>query len=169
MEQSASISNFGEPTGAPKTLKTLCILSLVMGGLMIILSLFNVKAAYDTDKTQLETENIIKFNPGQEEVVYAMEEGKAPAAIAGLIMEIVSVIGVVLMLKSKKTGFYIYVAAELLPYVINIALKGMSQTMAEMSLKFGPMGRLVMAFLILSVVFDLLFIFLYSRQVKYLK
>ena len=175
MEQSESISNLGdEKKGLPKGLKILCILSLIMGGLMISGSLWNIKAFYapsesDIERREMETKRLLQFNPDMAEQIYIMEGNKGVEGIIGLIVETASVIGVILMMKLKKTGFYIYMAGELLPYVISTAVKGLSQTGAEMQLMGGPIKSLGIVIFAVIVILDLLFIFLYSKQTKYLE
>lgn len=173
MEQSQTIPTLNETTVLPKQLKIICILSLIMGGIMIISSLWNIKVHYapsdgDLERKQQETEQLIKFSPDSADQIYAMEDGKGINSIVGLITEIISVVGVVLMFRLKKTGFSIYIAGELLPYIINIAVKGGSQMMGEISMMGGPFKALGIFIFSVMIIIDVVFIFLYSRQTKYM-
>lgn len=169
MEQSQlSIPN--EETGLPKQLKVLCILSLIMGGVMVIMMIFGIKQHYfpsEADKINMEEsmKKIMEINPNIDEINAIMEKS-GPNAIFGLITEIVSVIGVVLMLKLKKTGFHMYVAAELLQIVGTVVIVGAVGLMGPFAMLGEKFHGLGIGYAVAALVIDLLFIFLYSKQLK---
>ena len=173
MEQSESTIHLDEGAKKlPKNLKTLGILSLIMGGLMILGSLLNIQKYYfptesDLQQKQETMEQMSKLSPESVDAIMVMEEGKGIDGIIGLITQIVSVIGVVLMLKLKKNGFYIYIAGEVLPYILNIAVKGVSG-MAAISALGGPMKMIGIIGFVLMIILDIVFIVLYSKQTKYM-
>ncbi len=174
MEQSESLPNLNaEIIVIPKTLKTLGILSLIMGGLMIVMGLWNIKTTYapsesDTEKTQIMLEQVEKNSPEKYEDAVKLLDNAGPQAVAGVLTQIISVIGVILMLKLKKNGFYIYLFGELLPYIITIALLGLNGFVGAAAF-FGETAALVGWIVFgLMIVLDIVFIVLYSKQVKYM-
>src|SRR3954469_12481555 len=168
MEQSQEIPALNEETGLPKQLKTLCILSLIMGGLLIIMLLFAIKQHYfpsEDDKIKMaeNMEKILAVNPNIDEIQDMMEKA-GPNACAGLLTQVLSVIGVILMLKLKKVGFYLYIVAELLPYVFTIVLVGFIGLYGPFAMLGEKLKMLGVAYAIISVILDFLFIFLYSKH-----
>jgi len=163
-----SISDEGN--GLPKQLKIICILSLIMGGIMVIMMFFGIKQHYfpsEADKINMaeSMKKIMEVNPNVDEITSIMEKSGANA-IFGLVTEILSIIGVVLMLKMKKNGFFIYVAAELLPIigtVVIVGFVGLLGPFAMLGEKFQGLG---IGYAVAALAIDLLFIFLYSKHLK---
>jgi len=169
MEQS-QISFSTEETVLPKQLKVLCILSLIMGGIMVIMMFFGIKQHYfpsETDKINMaeSIKKIMEVNPNMDEVTAIMEKS-GPNAIFGFIAEALSIIGVVLMLKLKKNGFYIYVAAELLPIIATVVIVGVVGLMGPFAMLGEKFHGLGIGYGVAALVIDLLFIFLYSKHLK---
>jgi hypothetical protein len=161
-----------EVAAIPSNLKTLTTLSLIMGGLMILMVIWGLKKSYfpsekDTADQQQQIEMAGKMNPdgGAETAAKAIED-QGVQGVVGLLCQIISVIGVVLMLKLKKTGFYLYVFGELISYVFIIVLfgfKGLIGVAGAMGPTFEAVGWVVAA---LMVIQDFIFIWLYSKHVK---
>ncbi len=169
MEQS-QISFSTEETVLPKQLKVLCILSLIMGGIMVIMMFFGIKQHYfpsETDKINMaeSIKKIMEVNPNMDEVTAIMEKS-GPNAIFGFIAEALSIIGVVLMLKLKKNGFYIYVAAELLPIIATVVIVGVVGLMGPFAMLGEKFHGLGIGYGVAALFIDLLFIFLYSKHLK---
>jgi hypothetical protein len=174
MEQSESVPNLNaEVTIIPKSLKTLGVLSLIMGGLMILVTLWSIKKAFlpnedDLLQQQQQLEMIQQMNPdGYEAYVQAMESQGTQNVIT-LFTQIISVIGVFLMLKLKKNGFYLYVFGELIPYVITVTMSGLGALTAMAGAMGETMQTVVWAVVALVIVIDIVFIILYARHLKYM-
>ncbi len=83
-----------------------------------------------------------------------LQANMIPIMVIGFIGIGLCFAGAIMMRKLKKDGFWIYVVGQILPIVGNFALLGMSQYTGVTSYIFGAI--------------PLLFIYLYSRQLKYL-
>lgn len=158
---------------APKNLKTLCILSMIMCGIMIILSLYSLKVTYmpsenDTDKLQQQVDIIQKNNPDGYDLALSIIDSQGIQYGASLFVEIVALIAVMMMLRLKKTGFYIYLFAELIPYLVTITLVGVKGLPGIGAAMGAPMDSISWAIFALAVIIDFVFIFLYSKQLKYM-
>jgi hypothetical protein len=156
----------------PKNLKTLGILSLIMGALMILMAAWGLKKSYlpseqDRADQQQQIEMAQKMNPdgGFEKASKAIAD-QGTQGVIGFLCQIISVIGVILMLKLKKTGFYLYVFGELISYVFMIILFGFSGMIGI----GGAMGKNVEIIMWvvtgLTVIQDFIFIWLYSKHLK---
>ena len=163
-----------EITKVPKTLKTLGILSLIMGGLVILISLWSLKKDFlPSEQDNLDREKVLEMvqqqNPmdGYEKAVKILDD-QGTVNIVTLLVQIISVIGVVMMLKLKKNGFYFYLVGELISYLILIILFGIT-SLAGIAVAYGGLIQTI-GFIVagLVVVQDIVFIVLYSRQLKYM-
>jgi hypothetical protein len=161
-----------EVTAIPSNLKTLTTLSLIMGGLMILMVSWGLKKSYfpsekDTADQQQQIEMAGKMNPdgGAEKAAKAIED-QGVQGVIGLLCQVISVIGVVLMLKLKKTGFYLYVFGELISYVFIIILFGF-KGLIGLAASMGPTVEIIgWVTVCLTVIQDFIFIWLYSKHVK---
>jgi hypothetical protein len=173
MEQFESTPNLDvEIKTIPKNLKTLTTLSLIMGGLMILLAGWGLKKSYapsekDLADQQQQIEMAQKMNPngGFEKASKAIED-QGVQGIVGLLCQVISVIGVVLMLKLKKTGFYLYVFGELISYVFMIILFGFNGLIGIAGAMGDTFAMIGWTFAALTIIQDLIFIWLYSKHVK---
>lgn len=155
----------------PQFLSVLCILSWVMCGIMLVLSLMGLamKPSAETQKEQIE--QIRQFNPeaaAQMESAIAEQGGGGQmlSTILGILAIGLCFYGVLMMWKLKKTGFYIYLAGELLPYIG--MLMGGAAAMSALSAMGGAAqtaGAIVIA---LMVIVDIVFIALYAINLKHM-
>jgi hypothetical protein len=76
--------------------------------------------------------------------------------IINAVCVIICLIGVLMMWKLKKTGFYIYVVGEIAPAIFSFALLG----------GFGALGTMAM---IAGLIFPIAFIIMYALNLKHLK
>jgi hypothetical protein len=158
----------------PSGLNVLCILSFIMCGIVILAGLFGMISTMNMtpEKLQQSAEAMEKFSPGSGEM-FANYDKNAELLKngVGLALQFASLVGVIMMFRLKKMGFYIYVAAELLPYATGF-LMAKDGTNAFTSM-MGPLGdkfkSMIYVFIALVVIIDLLFIFLYSRHTKSMK
>jgi hypothetical protein len=167
-------ADFTQPA-RPQFLKTLCILTFIGAGLMILLTLMGTKEAFmSPEERALEMNEklgpLMDRNPEMaDSIINSTMESQQFAAVnwgMTLIANVFTLLGAILMWRLKRVGFYIYCAAELIPMIVSLAFlngaKAMTSSMAMLGSSFGVI-MIVLIFLL-----DLLFIFLYSRNLKHM-
>lgn len=162
------------PNEKPQALKTLCILSFIGCGLIFLLSLLSIPNILKSDEAkQKEIEQVRGFSEdmaNQLELQY-MDPSYKTKMISKLIVDnaflAFTLIGVVLMWRLKKKGFYIYAASEILYYGSGF-LTGQGDPSKMMDSMPAFMKNVAFAVFGLVIILDLLFIFLYWRQTKYM-
>jgi hypothetical protein len=100
----------------PAFLKILCILSFIMCGLWIVIFLFGWLISMNISAESISPvwERILTQEPrlaGIDPMVFMSEVSKL--CLYFLLANIVSLVGVMMMWRMNKIGFFIYVAAEL--------------------------------------------------------
>lgn len=163
------------PPEKPQALKTLCILSFIGCGLMLLLILLSIPNMTKSDAAkQQEIEQVREFSEemaDQLEVQYldpSYEKKLVASFFVNLVFLALTVIGVVMMWKLKKTGFYIYAASEILYYFSGF-LTGQGDPGEMMNMMPAFVKHLALIMIALVVVQDLIFIILYWRQTKHMK
>ena len=127
------------------------IFTLITPWLMkFLLGIMNKAAESGTDLTQKQVADM----EASKKVIELTQANMVPLLAIGIVGVVLCFVGALMMRKLKKDGFWIYVAGQVLPIVGNLALLGMAQ--------FTGVSSYIM-FLIPFV-----FIFLYSRQRKFL-
>lgn len=140
----------------PDFLKILCILSFVACGLWILLCSFGTITLTfgeaDIDKVWSQ---VLSTNPQLEDVnpvTFVHDFGML--CVYFLIANIFSLVGVIMMWRLEKIGFFIYAAAELSTHFFHLDM-GMQETKSYAST-------------ILGLLIDLAFIFMYYTNLKYM-
>lgn len=157
----------------PQFLKTLCILSFIMCGIMLLFALVGLKNIFMSPEEIMGMNPYLQTmqdeNPTAYQALLDSMQYKNINAILSFVMPLLSLWGVILMWKMKKTGFYIYLVGELLPYITVAIFNGMSAMYASTAM-MGDKGTIVMNVIIgMIIVFDILFIVLYALNLKHLK
>ncbi|MBA3665561.1 MAG: hypothetical protein H0W61_15345 [Bacteroidetes bacterium] len=142
----------------PQFLKILCILSFVMCGIWILiytigsclLGMSEESAAAAMEKIQESSASIKIENPEG----FVHEIGMV--CLMGLLANIVSLLGVVMMWRLNRIGFFIYVIAELAANFIG------------MNMNAGSEGDKSYGSLIFIIVLDLIFIVMYALNLKHM-
>ena len=140
----------------PDFLKILCILSFVACGLLILLCLLGTAVlGLDQETVDKVWVQVVETNP-QFEDVDPMEfmHNFGMWCVYMIIATTFSLIGVIMMWRLEKIGFYIYVIAELSTHFFKLDV-GNPESQSYSSLAFG-------------MLIDLVFIFLYMRNLKYM-
>lgn len=157
----------------PTFLKVLCILTWICCGLMFIQSILGM-VGNSTEKQQEKIEQMREINPemaDKMESVIAADDGSMRMinALITLVATALSAYGAVMMWQLKKTGFYLYIAGELLPYVG--ILMGGAQAMAAIGSMAGSgMGAAIAGTAIgIMLLLDIAFIIMYAVNLKYMK
>jgi hypothetical protein len=163
-------NNFDSEIVRPKFLSVLCILSFIMCGIMIILSAWGLmKSILISEEERQFIEMMRSFSPEAADQVDEARKFSLINYCAFLVFQIISLFGVIMMWKLNKRGFYVYVAAELLPYLVIVggfliggmeAIKGLTY---DENVEYYIYG-----FFAVMAVIDFVFIFLYSRNLKFL-
>jgi heme A synthase len=139
----------------PDFLKILCILSFIACGLLMMLCLLGTMVL-SLDQTMVDQAwvKVVESNPQFEEVdPMTFMHGFGMWCVYMLIATTFSLIGVIMMWRLEKIGFFIYVIAELSTHFIKLDM-GTPENQSYGGLAFG-------------VLIDLVFIFLYMRNLKY--
>jgi hypothetical protein len=155
----------------PKFLQTLCILSFIACGIMIIFGMYGLKNLFSTVEELASEKNMQMLQEISQESydnAIAALQYKDINAIFGILTPILSLIGVIMMWNLKKPGFILYVFAEILPYILIAFTTGMTtfKAMGGAMENFQSVIYVVMA---LMVVFDIAFIIMYALNLKYMK
>ncbi len=156
-----------------QTLTVLCVLSFIASAIMIVVFAMGINKAIlspEEAAQQQQMVNMMKiFNP---EAARSIENGLL-MNVFQLVAQLLSLVGVVMMFKMKKTGLYIYAAFELIPYLFILFLTGTEglKLLISLGLESGmeDRGLLNNIFYIVTLCFvltDVLFIFLYSTNLK---
>ena len=160
----------------PGFLKTLCILTFIGAGLMILLTLMGTKEAFmSADERAMDiTEQMAPLAESNPEMVDNMVEAvmenqkyALPTWIMGIIFNLLTLLAAIMMWNLKKAGFYLYCAAELLPLIISFGFFG---GIASMKKSMGFFGESAAVIVIAGmIIFDILFIVLYALNLKHMK
>jgi hypothetical protein len=168
-----TIDNQAELEGAhvnarPQFLSVLCILTWICCGLLFISSVWGVIFKPTPEEQVQKIEQMREISPEaaeqMEAAFKAQEEGNPVAGLAlNLVALGLSAFGAYMMWQLKRTGFYLYIAGEILPY-FGFLMGGAESMAASMGGK-SMMGAAIGA----MVVFDIAFISMYAIHLKYMK
>jgi hypothetical protein len=140
----------------PESLKILCILSFIGCGLMLIL--YGIGSLFlSMDSTTIATfwDKVIESNPQLENadpVQFFHEFGMV--CVYGLLATIFSLIGVIMMWRLEKIGFFLYAVAELATNFFSMNINSGEEK------SYGGV--------IFFVAIDLVFIVLYALNLKHM-
>ncbi len=170
MENSTiQIDSFQEKPKRPQLLTVLCVLSFVMCAFTIISSAMNI-VQNTPENHQQSVEQLRTINPvmaDQMEDMYATMESNIYLKLSpyfNLVFMLGSLLGVIMMWNLNKKGFYIYAVAEILPYISYLFVDGSKISIPGLSPGTGALFMMVS--LILMILCDLVFVFLYSKNLK---
>ncbi len=147
-----------EEFARPQFLKILCILSFIASGLLIIFyALCTLFLTLNEEMIGNFWNEVIKVQPSLENVdpnIFFHEIGML--SMYNIIANVFSLIGIILMWRLNKIGFYIYLVAEL---VSNFLSLNLNTGEAEKSYSG----------LVFYIFIDLIFIVLYFMNLKHMK
>ncbi len=150
-------------------LTVLCVLSFIMCALTIISSVMNI-AQNSPESHQRSVEQIRTINPvmaDQMEDTFLMMESNTYLKLSpyiNLVFMLGSFLGVMMMWKLNKKGFYIYAVAEILPYISYLFVDASKISVPGLSAGMG--ATVMMVSLVFMILCDLVFVFLYSKNLK---
>lgn len=166
MEENLILEN--NPVEQPKRsqfLTVLCILSFIMCGITFLSGFWGILQS----TPEAQQKNIEQFRTINPEMADQMEnqmiemESNPFSKIApylGLVYTLLSFLGVMMMWNFSRKGFYIYAIAEILPYSSFIFMNQIAMKIPGL-----PAGAMTFV-LVFMIVVDVLFVFLYSRNLK---
>ena len=141
----------------PQFLKVLCILSFVACGLFILIYSIGAMAMGISEETISGVwDKVLESQPQLESVNpvdFFHEVGKL--CLYNLLTNIASLVGVILMWRLNKIGFFIYIIAELATNFMGL----------DMNVEGADKSSLSMIF---SIAVDLVFIVMYALNLKYM-
>ncbi len=149
---------YAEPESErPQFLKILCILSFVASGLLLLIyAIGTLSLRMNEEIIGTFWNEVIKVQPVLENVdpiIFFHELGMI--CVYSLILNVISLIGIIMMWRLNKNGFYIYVFAEITANFLSLNLNTGEQNQ--------PYSGLVLPILI-----DLIFIGLYFMNLKHM-
>lgn len=153
------------PKSLPGMLNVLTILTFIGCGISYLTGLYSFFTGNDPDK-QIEQLNEAREKMGDSgfgakmiessiDIIQKSYENRYLLLIAGLVFTTLCLIGAIQMRKLKKSGYYSYIIGELAPIVLMAGLFGASF--------FGAIS------LLFAGLIAVIFVILYSTQLKYLK
>lgn len=154
----------------PQLLTVICILSFIMCGLGLLGGIWNI--VQNTPENMAEgIEKMRQYSPEMadkmEENMIAMQDSTyiQISPYLNLVYVLVSFLGVLMMWKLQKKGFYLYLVGELLPY-IGFIVAG-KESMAAMDMAGGGAGKVAGIVMVgLMLIFDAAFIIMYAVNLK---
>lgn len=148
----------------PAFLKVLCILTFVGAGMGILGSIYNIFMNDFTIRT-LEAQANSPFGGFVDYSAY-IETLKKWGLIAGMLNLLASALcltGALMMWKLRKTGFFIYLAGQIIPFIVLYGLLGGAPAMGGMFSGLAAAGQ------VLGFIFPVAFIVMYAANLKHLK
>lgn len=154
----------------PQLLTVICILSFIMCGIGLLSGIWNI--IQNTPENMAEgIEKMRQFSPEMadkmEESMIAMQDSVyiQISPYLNLVYVLLSFLGVLMMWKLQKKGFYLYLTGELLPY-LGFIVAG-KESMAAMNMMGGGAGEMTGIVIVgLMLVFDAAFIIMYAVNLK---
>lgn len=149
---------YAEPESErPQFLKILCILSFVASGLLLLIyAIGTLGLIMNEEIIGTFWNEVIKVQPVLENVdpiIFFHELGMI--CVYSLILNVISLIGIIMMWRLNKIGFYIYVFAEITANFLSLNLNTGEQNQAYSGLVFYTF-------------IDLIFIGLYFMNLKHM-
>jgi len=143
----------------PQFLKVLCILSFIACGFWILVYFFgSLTLGLSAEKIAGFWDKVIESQPQLENVdpvEFFHAVGKF--CVIGLFANIASLIGVIMMWRLNKIGFFIYAVAEFITYFFGMDVSASSE-------KGNSYGSTIF-----MIILDIAFIAMYAANLKYMK
>jgi hypothetical protein len=157
----------------PQFLTVLCILTWICCGLIFISTLWKVLMPETPEKQLEKIEQLRQYNPEAADQMEAMlikqqENGPGRTILMNVLTMVAlgfSAFGAYMMWQLKRSGFYVYLAGELLPY-LGFLMGGMEELEAAGAM--SGMGSLAGIVIGVMLIFDAAFIVMYAVNLKYM-
>lgn len=147
------------PKELPGMLNTLTILTFIGCGLGYIGS---VLGYVFTNNASDKVDKMVQAGTSQAQIDTFLKtaENRNLLLISGLIFTTLCLIGALQMRKWKKSGYYLYVIGEIAPLVLSFGLLG--------TLSGGGSGPFAAIGMVIGLAIPIVFVILYSTQLKHL-
>lgn len=150
-------------------LTALCVLSFIMCAITLISSAINIindtPAKHQQTIQQLKTVDPVMAD--QMEDMYIAMDSNIYLKISpyiNMVCMLISFLGILMMWNLNRKGFYIYAIAEILPYTMYL-FTGL-KSMPLPGIPEHLVATVMMTVIVLMVLCDLVFVFLYSKTLK---
>ena len=148
------INPINEPEKRPSFLTVLCILSFVGIGIGVISALYSLLTFSKTVEMMNQYGDVIQSSPFGGVLDSLVKWGQT-LYIIQIIASIICLVGVLIMWKLKKSGYFIYLVGEIAPAIASFALMG----------GYGPLGTFAM---VAGLIFPIAFILMYGLNLKHM-
>lgn len=159
----------------PPTLKNLCILTFIACSAMFLMTLFSIPAIFKSDVQKMEDIGKIKsFSPVLADKLESqmMDTSYKPRLLIKTALDLVLLIcsfsGAWMMWNLRRNGFFVYACAEILTNFTGLAMGSINPVSAADSVPESMRGAFI-GFYIFVIMLDPLFIYLYWRQLRFMK
>jgi uncharacterized Tic20 family protein len=153
----------------PQFLTVLCVLSFIWCALSFVYQVYSL--VNNTPENMREKiEKMREISPESadklEKNLDEMQDNgmMQVSAYLNISFTLLSFLGVLMMWKLKRSGFYIYTIAELIPYVVTLLVSSKSANM--LNSMPSTYKNIAIVFLIFMVLFDIAFIVMYGMNLK---
>ncbi len=156
--------DYGQENGIPMFLKVLCILTFVGAGIGLLSGIYSLLM----NERSLQVLEGMSNNPFGGTVDYTayiekMRKWGVLVAILNIVANGLCLGGALMMWKLKKSGFYMYVVGQIVPF---IALYGL---LGGMMPNMGPMQGIMVVAQVFGFIFPAAFVVMYGLNLKHLK
>lgn len=158
----------------PTFLTVICILSFIGCAIAVLGGIYNVVKNTPEQKAQ-SIEQIRSINPvmadQMEENMVALADSPyaTVAPYLNLVYALITFMGVLMMWRLNKKGFYVYLVGELLPYLFMLIFWKETAMMMNATGGAGFVQTIVIVSMVLMVVFDIAFFVMYAMNLKHMK
>lgn len=162
------------PRKRPTFLTVICILSFIGCALSVIGGIYNIIQATPEHRAQ-SIEQIRTIDPvladRMEENMIALQDSPyaSVAPYLSFVYALITFMGVLMMWKLNKKGFYVYLAGELLPYLFMLIFWKETAMMMNGGGGGGFVQTVMIASVVMMVVFDIAFFIMYAMNLKHMK
>ena len=153
----------------PSFLKVLCILTFVGAGMGILGAIYAFFMQGFTLRMLEGSNGVYQNNPflksfDNTEYISALKKWGQINNLLTLLGSGLCLFGALLMWKLKKSGFFLYISGQILPFIGMFGLMG-----GLMPNSSGPFAGLAIFTQVFAIIFPLAFIIMYGLNLKHLK
>jgi hypothetical protein len=173
MEENQSVNNpFVPAEERPQFLSVLCILTWICSGLMFLSTMWSVVFQPSQEEMYQQIEEVRKVSPDAADRMEEAFESQTPLSKGvntglSLIGLGLTVLGTVHMWQLKRSGFKLYLAGELLPYLgfFVTGTKGLESMGAMSGMSASAIAVVAIATM---VIIDGVFVGMYAANLKFM-
>ena len=156
MEEKQNIDEVAQVKKRPGFLTVICILSFIGIGLTILSSMYSVMTLPFTIMTLKTNPAVSMFGMDLADYLPRLEAYGRMVYTITILANIACLLGVIMMWKLKRIGFYLYSFFEIFPVILTTVLLG------NVGGIFGQLG------LVFAFIFPVAFIIMYAVNLKHM-